>query len=207
MNDSKGSAVVVCDQGAEDGLAGVVVVPDGGGEGEEALKDAGDDAVVGASAVSFEIELAFQGVVDGLDELAQRFEEPGAGPGFLAFAGGAQERGSLVNQERLEFGAGVTLVGQDDLTGARAEQGVVDLEEVAGDLTLVDLRVGEGERDGQTGGGADQMQAQPPEVAGVAGAVAVAGVAGQVRAFRGRPGPAALDRGGVDHPDVVEERV
>ena len=51
--------------------------------------------------------------------------------------------------------------------------------------------------------GAHQMQAQTPEVAGVAGAVAVAGPAGQVGPLGGGPGPAALDRGRVDQPRVV----
>ena len=45
-------------------LAGVVVVPDGGGEGEESLHDAGEDALLAVSGVAFEAELAFQRVVD-----------------------------------------------------------------------------------------------------------------------------------------------
>jgi hypothetical protein len=40
---------------------------------------------------AFEVELAFEGLVDGLDDLAQGFEEPGAGPGWLALAGRAQQ--------------------------------------------------------------------------------------------------------------------
>jgi hypothetical protein len=39
--------------------------------------------------VVFEVELAFEGVVDRLDDLTQRFEEPGAGPVGLTLAGGA----------------------------------------------------------------------------------------------------------------------
>ena len=41
------------------------------------------------------------------------------------------------------------------------------LEHVEGDFAFVDLGVGDGEGDGQSGGGAHQVQAQPPEVAGV----------------------------------------
>jgi hypothetical protein len=37
MRKSKGSSVVVGGEGPEDVLAGVVVVPDGGGEGEKSL--------------------------------------------------------------------------------------------------------------------------------------------------------------------------
>ena len=88
MTNSKGS-VVVGDEGAESGLAAVVVVPNRGGEREDALEDSGGDTSDGASTVSFEIELAFEGVVDGFDELTQRFEEPFATAGFFAFAGGA----------------------------------------------------------------------------------------------------------------------
>jgi hypothetical protein len=47
-------------------------VPDGGGEREEALKDACAHAGLGASAVAFEVELGFEGLVDGLDDLSER---------------------------------------------------------------------------------------------------------------------------------------
>jgi hypothetical protein len=50
-------------------LAGVVVVPDGGGQGEDALYDADPDPGEGVPAVLFEVEFAFEGVVDGLDDL------------------------------------------------------------------------------------------------------------------------------------------
>lgn len=44
--------------GSGGGLSGGAVVPDGGGEREDALGDAGGDAVDGAAAVEFEVELA-----------------------------------------------------------------------------------------------------------------------------------------------------
>jgi hypothetical protein len=40
-------------------LSGGSVVPDGGGEGQESLGGADSDAFDGASAVLFEVELAF----------------------------------------------------------------------------------------------------------------------------------------------------
>jgi len=43
------------------------------------------------AAVSLEVELALEGVVDGLDDLAEGLEEPGAGPFGLAFAGRAEQ--------------------------------------------------------------------------------------------------------------------
>ena len=48
MIDSKGS-VVICQQGALDGLAGLVVVPDGGGEGQDALQSPDGHAVGGVA--------------------------------------------------------------------------------------------------------------------------------------------------------------
>ena len=55
------------------------VVPDGGGEGEQAGGDAGVDPGQGAAAVLLEGELAFEGVEDGLDPLPAAGEaaEPG----------------------------------------------------------------------------------------------------------------------------------
>src|SRR3954454_24317196 len=68
MIDSKGS-VVVGGQGSHDRLAGVPVVPDRGGQGEDALQDPDGDAGDGPAAVLFEIELAFEGLVDRFDAL------------------------------------------------------------------------------------------------------------------------------------------
>ena len=53
--------MVVGDEGAQRGLTGVVVVPDGGGEREHALEDAGGDTGDGAAAVSFEMALLHYG--------------------------------------------------------------------------------------------------------------------------------------------------
>lgn len=60
MINSKGS-VVVGEEGSDWVLAELLVVPDDCGEGEEALEDSGDDTAPGASAVAFEVELAFEG--------------------------------------------------------------------------------------------------------------------------------------------------
>src|SRR6266511_4029153 len=206
MTNSKGS-VVVGDEGAQRGLSGALVVPDGGGEGEQALGDAHDDAGGGATPVAFEIELTLQRVVDRLDELAQRFEEGSTGTWLFVGSCRAQKGGDMVGEETLELGAGVALVGQDGLAGPGGEQVGVGLEQVTGDLALVDLGVRQRERDRQPGGGADQMEAQAPEVAGVAGAVSVASPSGQLGALGGGTGSAALDGGGIDHPGVVAPQV
>lgn len=75
---SKGS-VGMRHQGAHDGLAGGVVVPDRGGEGEDSPQDSDGDAVDGVTAVLLKAELALEGVVDGLGDLPQGLEELRAG--------------------------------------------------------------------------------------------------------------------------------
>jgi hypothetical protein len=56
--------VVVGGERSEHGLAGVVVVPDGGRECEKPLEDPDGDALRAVAAVLFQAELAFQGVVE-----------------------------------------------------------------------------------------------------------------------------------------------
>jgi hypothetical protein len=62
-------SVVVRDQGPRVAGAGGTVVPDACGHGQEPLGDPGVQALGGAAAVAFEVELAFEGVVDALDPL------------------------------------------------------------------------------------------------------------------------------------------
>ena len=129
-------------------LAGVVVVPDDGGECEESLPDAHEDAGDGAAAVSFEVELAFEGVVDRFDDLAQWFEEAGAGSVGFALAGRAQQLDAELGQGGFELAAVVVLVrdqrlpdpsGQVRIAGEDVEQGVA----------FVGLGAGERETDRQ----------------------------------------------------------
>jgi hypothetical protein len=46
-------------------------VPDGGGQGEDALQDPDSYSADGAAPVLFQVELALEGFVDRLDDLAQ----------------------------------------------------------------------------------------------------------------------------------------
>src|SRR6266508_536118 len=71
------------------------------------------------------------------------------------------------------------------------------------DLPFVGLGAGKREADRQAVQRADQVQAQPPEVAAVAGAVAVFGPSGQLGAVGGLGRPAALHGGGVAYPHVI----
>ena len=199
MINSKGS-VVVGEQGAYGAGVDLFVVPDGCGEGEQALEHAGCDTGRGAPAVALEVKLALQGVVDRFDDLAERLEEPGAWPGSFTGHRWADERRVVVGEERLRLAAAIAVVGQDGLPAAVIEQGGLHLEQVAQYLAFVGLGVGEGNaarRQGCWGGRrspkadrepsrcADQVESQAPEVAAVAGAVAVAGEPGQVAALGG----------------------
>jgi hypothetical protein len=148
MINSKGS-VVVSQEGAPDGLPGLVVVPDGGGQGQDALQDPDGYSAGGVAAVGFEVELAFEGVVDGLDDLAQGLEEAGACSFRLAFAGGPQGRDAGGGDGRLEGGAVVVLVTDQGLAGPGGDQVLAGGEHAGQDLALVGFRAGQREGDGQ----------------------------------------------------------
>src|SRR5918995_4623488 len=192
MTDSKGS-VVVGQERSLDGLAGAVVVPDRGGQGQDALYDADPDPGGGVTAVLFEVELAFEGVVDGLDDLAQRLEELISCSWGLALAGRAQQLEAGVGEGGLEVAAEVVLVGDHDLPGPSGGQVGVGGEDAEQGLALVGLRAGQGEADRQPVQGAQQVQPQSPEEARMAGAVAVLGPPGQIGAPRGVSRSPAFD--------------
>jgi hypothetical protein len=158
MTYAKG-LVVIGDEGSLDGLAGSVVVPDRGGQGEDALQDSDHDARWGVAAVALQVKLAFEGVVDGFDDLAQRLEEAGARPFWFAVAGGAQQADAAVGQDGFEVVPVVVLVRDDDLAAAAGGQGGVG-QDVQEHLALVRFGAGQGEADGQAVQGAQQVQAQ-----------------------------------------------
>src|SRR5215831_7066598 len=81
MSDSKCS-VVVCDLRALAGRVDEPVVPDPGGEGEQALSDPDGDTGRRSAAVLFEAELTLEGVVDRLDTLTNPAQRPAA-PGLV----------------------------------------------------------------------------------------------------------------------------
>src|SRR5947208_11589974 len=82
-------SVVVGSQRSLDGFGGGPVVPDSCCHGEQPLGDAGVEAFGGAAAVAFEVQLAFEGVVDRLDPLADPADGPV--PGCLVAAVGADQ--------------------------------------------------------------------------------------------------------------------
>ena len=64
------------------GSVGGFVVSDRSGEGEESLADAGGDALGSLPAVAFEVELGFEGLIDGFDDLAERRRNRRSGRGL-----------------------------------------------------------------------------------------------------------------------------
>ena len=66
-------------------------VPDRGGQREDALQDADEHASRGVPAVSFQVELTLEGLVDRLDGLAQGLDQARAGSVGLALTGRAQQ--------------------------------------------------------------------------------------------------------------------
>jgi hypothetical protein len=79
--------MVVGDQGPGGWLAGVVVVPDRGGQGQDALQHPHQHPCRGVATMAFQVQLAFEGLVDRLDDLPQRPQQVRAGPDGLALAG------------------------------------------------------------------------------------------------------------------------
>src|SRR3989304_6403150 len=86
------SESVVMDGEVPAGRAQEPVVPAAGGEREQTLGDAGDEALEGAGAVALERELVLARVDDRLDPLAHATERAEAG--LFGGAGGAQQRRS-----------------------------------------------------------------------------------------------------------------
>ncbi len=157
--------------------------------------------------MELQIELAFEGVVDRLDELADLLEYRLAVALDFGFARRAQQLDALSGQGRFESGRGEALVGDQQDLPAVGDQVGVDLQHRRQDFPLAHFGVGQRPQDRHSGRGAHQVQAQAPEVPGVGGAPAVARPAGQVRALDGGPGHAARHRRGVDDPVVVEPEV
>ena len=117
--------------------------------------------VGGAPVVPLEPELVLESVEDGLDPLAQRAQETGAGARGLVACGWAQQGQPCLVQVILQVLGAVALVG-DDRVGAGGRQ---VLEHTAQDLALVLARAGDCPGHRKTVNGAHQVQAQTPEEA------------------------------------------
>ena len=143
-----------------------------------------------APSVPFEVKLSLEGLVDRFDDLSQRLEQGCARPFPFTFTGRPQQLDSMLGQFAFETTAEVVLVADESLSGALSQKLAFGCQEVKEGLAFVGLGPGQGEGDGQALKGADQVQAQAPEEAAVAGAVAVFGPTCQVGAFDGLAGAA-----------------
>lgn len=112
--------MIVGSERTHDRLTGVVVVPDGGGHREDPLEHADGHASGGAAAVALQVELSLEGLVDRLDDLPHRSEQPRSGPLSLALVGRTQQVEAQLRQLRLELAAEVVLVADQCLPGRSA---------------------------------------------------------------------------------------
>src|SRR6266571_4025997 len=96
------------------GLAELPVEVDGGVEGEDAGRDAGDQAARCASEVLFEPQLVFEALHDRFDSLPNR-PDRWTGPCWFVAAAGTEEAGAERGDRVLEVGAGKASVGDHEL--------------------------------------------------------------------------------------------
>src|SRR5205809_2279769 len=109
-------SVVIGDQRSLDGFGTGPVVPDGDGQGQQPLGDAGVDARGGPAAVAFQVELAFEGVVDRLDPLADPADGPMAGC-LVAAVGTDHAQPEPAGDQVLELAPGEPLVADQGQSG------------------------------------------------------------------------------------------
>src|SRR4249920_997169 len=186
MSSSTGSGGVV-GKGAW-GSAEAVVEGDCGCECEKPYLDAGGEAVEGAGAVAFEREQVFAGLEDRFDALTDRREVRPAG-GFVS-AARPDDGGVELPRQGFEVAAGVALVADHAQAAGSLQAG----EQCQADVAFGRLRRGQHERARGAVEREQPVQAKAPEVAAVAGAVAVVGGVGELAAPRRLDAASALDR-------------
>src|SRR5579859_848372 len=180
MSSSMGSGGVVGEGAGRS--AETVVERDRGGEREEAHFDAGCEAVEGAGAVSFEGEQVFAGLEDRFEALP---DDRG-----VEFEGGG-----------LELAAGVAFVADY----AQVAGSLAALKQGQADVAFGGLGRGEQQRAWRAVQGEEAVEAETPEVAAVACAVAVVGGVAELAAPGRLDAAGALDRGRIDQHQVVVE--
>src|SRR5437763_10081807 len=109
-------SVVIGGQRPLGGFAAGPVVPDAGSHGQQPLGDAGIDALGGAAAVAFEVELALEGVVDRLDPLPDPPDRAVAGC-LVAAVRADHTHPVPAGDQVFEVPAGEALVADEDQPG------------------------------------------------------------------------------------------
>src|SRR5918998_2628276 len=199
MIDSECSeSVVVMDEAAVP-AASELVVADCGGQSEESDRDSGHEAGHRVRAMALQRELAFEGVDDRFDPLADRAEPAEATR--LVFAIGPQQSAAHLLDHRFEVAAGEPLVSQDRATVDREA-----LEDLRGDLAFADVGASKLKADRHPVGCADEHEPKSPVMAGVRATPTVRGVASQLRPPSGIARLAARDRSAIKQPQPVAVR-
>ena len=135
-------AVIVGDQRPPDQGTGSPVVPDAGGQGRQPLGDPGVEAFGGAAAVAFEVELAFEGVVDRFDPLPDPADRSMAGR-LVAAVRPDHAQAEPGGDQLLEVPAREPLVpDQGQPRAQRAGAGGVR-QQLCGRLAFADLGIGQ----------------------------------------------------------------
>jgi len=124
-------------------MTALVVVPEGSRQGRQPFQNSGPDSFRRVPAVPLQVELAIQGLVDLFDQLAERLQEPGTTSWCFNLLRPPDQSCTLGGQGGFEFSTGVAVFGQDHLAGAIGEQTWPDREEVPGNLSLLDLGIGD----------------------------------------------------------------
>jgi hypothetical protein len=107
--------------------------------------------------VLLEVELALEGVVDRLDHLPQRLEQPLASPPGFALAGRTQQPHTKLGRDVLELAAVVVAVGHQHLPWPGGHQLRLDRQQVHQHLAVDGACPGQREGDRQAVQGADQV--------------------------------------------------
>src|SRR3990170_40215 len=152
------SESVVIDREVAAWVAGEPVVPAAGREREQALRDAGHEALQGTGAVALERELVLASVDDRLDPLADAAERAEAR--WFVAAVRTQQLAAAGGDELLELVAGEAFVGNDSLAWLKRS-----LEQLRSDLALGGVGGRELEGDRHPVWSTEQVQAEAPEVA------------------------------------------
>src|SRR5680860_186375 len=169
----------------------LVVEPDTCRQAEKTLGDTLTQPLERAGAVTLQGEQVLAGPEDRLDALADQGQVRSAA-GLIA-PRRSHDRGPQSIDGVREGAPGIALVAHEDppLTALEAR------DELPPDLALIALGAAERERPRGAVGGEDGVQPKAPEVAAVAGAVAVVGGIGQSRAAHRLAAAGALHPGGV----------
>jgi hypothetical protein len=199
--------MVIGDQRPGDRGAGFVV-PDAGGHGQDVLSNGDGGSVECVAAVGFEVELALEGVVGRFGQLADRPEQRLAVPDGLVIAGRPQLGDVAGGHACHGFAVDEALAGDEGEARPGSGELGLGLEHGGQHFTFTNLRAGQRPQDGNADQGADQVQAQPPEPAGMRGAILIAGPpGGHLRPPDRRPGASAIHWRAVGDPDVVKPEV